>query len=706
MSGREKFASAFEGDIESFPTGNLQPASAPTAAPFEKPRSQANGWAASARFLLVWIYPAALALYLKWYLMADEQGFVREARSMGSHSLSTIDRLVFFRADLIFGGLVVPAALLLAMRWLPVWLKASITFVVSAFSLSLVGVQLFSLELVGRFCSWGMLKIAVGWGMHESGSNVKYLYSAPALLFLLFAAAMLATLIWAVRAAYRVDVVEAPIRWKTAGELYCFALIALVLVSLHSDVLQSPYEESTLLRSVSSLWQAKAIDLPEFFGFQFEQHDHFNVPDFSGNSDAELVEKYRQLSNAPAEPSEGAFFGTERGANVLFFILETTPEEYLPVNGDLGQFPNVAGLRERSFVGERHYTTFPLTRCALFSMFSSWYPIDEPKFVFGPVQNDRPPDFLRLLRSRGYTSAIFSPLKSSGISDDVVFRVLGFENQYYPSSAISDYNGEPSWRQARIAADEATLQLLLQQIKQWNSIGQRFVAAFAPQISHYPYPDNDRDNSPAGLKRRARALLSDQDAWLGEIVNLLRTENQLQNTIIVIVGDHGPRTIEENPALRRGTIDETAFHVPLFIYAPRALKQTHEISWLTSHIDLAPTILDLLGESRNRSVEQGAPIWDAALQQRTTFFFARQMFGADGYFQNGRFYMWHYFSNTVYQSPEAIFSPSGIAALKSRIHLQVTQRILQMAGIEQAWHARFDEPRSDLHSQQANNTGR
>ncbi len=702
MSGREDSASVSKVDIESRHPGNLQPARAPAS--FEKPRYRTNGWTASARFLLLWIYPATLALYLKWYLMADEQGFVREARSMGLHSLTAIDRLVFFRADLLVEGLAVPAVLLLAMRWLPIWLKASITFVVSAACLALVGVQLFSLELVGRFCSWGMLKVAIGWGMHESGSNVKYLYSAPALLFLLFAAAMLATLIWAVRTAGGFQAADAPVRWKTAGELYCFALIALALLSLHSGVPPSPYEKNTLLRSASSLWQAKAIDLPEFFGFQFERDDHFNVPDFSGESDGQLIAQYRQLSNAPAEDTRSTYFETERGANVLFFILETTPEEYLPVNGDLRQFPNIAGLRERSFIGERHYTTFPLTRCALFSIFSSWYPIDEPKFVFGSIQGDRPADFLRLLHSRGYTSAIFSPLRSSGISDGVVFRALGFENQYYPSSAISDYNGEPSWRQARIAADQATLQLLLRQIKQWNSKGQHFVAAFAPQISHYPYPDHGSDNSPTGLKHRARALLSDQDAWLGQIVNLLRTEDQLQNTIIVIVGDHGPRTIEENPALRRGTIDETAFHVPLFIYAPRALKRPQEIPWLTSHIDLAPTILDLLGEDRNRNVEQGSPIWDAALQQRTTFFFARQMFGADGYFQDGRFYMWHYFSNTVYESPQAMFSPADIVGLKSRIHLQVTQRISQIVGIEEAWHARYDEPASDPHSQQANNT--
>jgi hypothetical protein len=651
-----------------------------------------NDWVVAARFLLVWIYPAALSFYLKWYMMANEQGFVREARSMGMHSLSFTDRLIFFRQDFLLIGLVIPTLLFLAYRYLPTKSKALLSGAVSGLSLLIVAVQLFSLKEVGRFCSWAMLEVGLSWGWHESSSNVTYLWSGPVLLLLLCGAGAAVTMAWAVRNAERPVHAFGKSRWKTTGELYCFGLIAAVLLSLHSDVLKSPYRESALVRSATSFWQGTAIDSKEFYGLHFEAQDRLAVPDFSRSSASDLVKLYRQLSDAPATHPDSGYFGSESGASVLFFILETTPEEYLPVNGDFAQFPNIGRLRQSSFIGERHYTTFPMTRCAIFSMFSSWYPIDEPAFVYGSIQNDRPADFLRLLHSRGYVSAVFSPLKSSGISDDVVFRALGFDQQVYPSSAIANYNQDASWRQERVAADTATLQLLLQHIDQWNSKGQKYVAAFVPQIGHYPYPDESSNNSANGLKQRARAVLAVQDAWLGQILSHLQRDGKLQNTMIVVVGDHGLRTIEENPDLRRGTIDENSFQVPLFIYAPRALHSPREIPWLTSHIDIAPTILDLLGENRSRSVEQGSPIWDPALQNRTTFFFARQMFGADGYYSGGQFYMWHYFSDAVYQNHRDLFQPADIVALQSDVHQQVSSTILKMAGIERSWHPKFDAP--------------
>ena len=47
---------------------------------------QANLWVSSARFLAAWLFPALLGFYLKWYMMTEQSGFAREARSMGLRS--------------------------------------------------------------------------------------------------------------------------------------------------------------------------------------------------------------------------------------------------------------------------------------------------------------------------------------------------------------------------------------------------------------------------------------------------------------------------------------------------------------------------------------------------------------------------------------------------------------------------------------------
>lgn len=84
------------------------------------------------------------------------------------------------------------------------------------------------------------------------------------------------------------------------------------------------------------------------------------------------------------------------------------------------------------------------------------------------------------------------------------------------------------------------------------------------------------------------------------------------------------------------------FHVPLNLWAPRVVDSTVAIPWMTLHIDIAPSILDLLGISAGRSLEMGSPMWDARLPARTTYFFAREYLGADGYLREGEAVMLRY----------------------------------------------------------------
>lgn len=651
-----------------------------------------SSWIGSARFVVVWFFPALLEVYLKWYMMVDQGGFGREARSMGLGTLTVFDRLSFFRGDLLFGAFAVPLALFLLNRYLPVRWAALLTGLVCGAFIVLIAVQLFSLKEVGRFSSLNMIAVGLNWGWHEPGSSVQYLISKETLAPLAALLGMAVAMVWAIRNADRSSSRLAREGWRAAGELYLFIVLAAVLFSFKTDTIRGPYHESGFVRSVTSLWKENSVETGEFAGLDLQHSNGLATPDLSYLSKADLIARYRQLSNAPADQPDPKYFGKEKGANVLFFILETTPEKYLPVDGDMKQFPNMAALRARSFVGLRHYTTFPITRAAVFSMFSSWYPIDDPRNAFGSPTWDKTDDFLRRLDADGYKTAVFTPLHAPGVSDESLFTAVGFRQQFFPNSAIASYDGQSSWKQARVAADMDTLHMLEAHLDQWMTHGDKFVAAFFPQIGHSPYPDSSSGNTAEDLQERGRAILAIQDAWLGDIVALLQKHGQLDNTIIVMLGDHGLRTITENPQLRRGTIDDTAFHVPLLIYAPRALDHSQSIPWLTSHIDLVPTILDLLGAKGDRESEQGSAIWNPALAQRKTFFFAKPMFGADGYTSGGQFYMWHYFSDTVYQKPIAEFDASDIVSRQSTVAGDVTSNILTMGALESAWHAKFAPP--------------
>jgi arylsulfatase A-like enzyme len=652
---------------------------------------QASPWVSSARFLVAWLFPAALSLYLKWYMMAEQNGFATEARSMGLRSLNFFECISFFLGELFYGALFIPLILLIVNRYLrPRWsaiLTGALTFVLSL----LLGIQLLSLKEFGRFSSLRMILVGLSWGWHEPGSNAQYLLSGEFLATLLSLIGIVAALAWAVRNAGRASCTRAAFCWKTTGELCIFAVVAVLTLSVKSDAPASPYHQSSMVRAVSSLWKENSVETGEFNGLDLQHSAGLASADLSGLSAADLIARYRQLANAPAPERDPRYFGKEAGANVLFFILETTPEKYLPVAEDLKQFPNFSRLQQNSFVGTRHYTTFPITRSALFSVFSSWYPIDDPGNTFNSPVWDSTHDFLTQLNSAGYKTAVFSPLREPGIPDAALFEALGFSRQFYPEAPLTSYNQSPSWQQERIAADLGTLHVLESQLDQWMKQRQPFAAAFLPQIAHSPYPDGKSGNTAAELQARGQAILQTEDAWLGELMDLLRKDGQLDNTIVVVLGDHGLRALSENPDMRRGTIDETAFHVPLLVYAPRALDHAEKISWLTSHIDLVPTILDLLGAKDNRESEQGTAIWNPALANRTTFFFAKPMFGADGYTSQGQFFMWHYFSGTVYKKTSAEFDPSDIVPCRSSTAQEVTASISAIVALEKAWHRKFSQ---------------
>jgi hypothetical protein len=651
--------------------------------------SDAAAWTRSAHFLAAWIFPAALAFYLKWYLLAGQNGFARVARSQGLSSLNFYQRIGFFRGEIIVGVVAVPIALFLANRFLrPRW-AAPLTLALCLGVTLVLGLQILSLKELGRFSSLKMIGVALRWGWHEPGSNAKYLLSVQALAILLALLGTACAVAWAVCAAKVPGTDVSLAGFKNAAELLLFVAVAALLLSVRSDLPATAYHQSAFTRAFASLRGESGIETGEAASLDMRRAASLVTPDLSGLSAAELIERYRTLANVSAPEIDPRYFGKESGANILFLVLETTPQKYLPVGADLRQFPNFNRLQDRAFVGTRHYTTFPITHSAVFSLFSSWYPIDDPAHAFDSPSWDATGDFLRRLETEGYKTAAFSPLRSPGIPDGALFDAVGFRQQIYPQAALTSFDESGSWQEARVAADEETLHLLESQLNQWMARGDRFAAAFLPQIAHSPYPDHQSGTTAAEMQARGQAILRQEDAWVGELLAVLEKNGQLDNTIIVVLGDHGLRSISENPDLRRGTIDETAFHVPLIIRAPKALDHTEKINWLTSHIDVAPTLLDLLGLKGERDSEQGTAIWNPALAQRATFFFAKPMFGADGYTKNGDFFMWHYFSDTVYQKNSAEFDPSDIVPRRSSTAQTVTRDITMMVALEKAWHRKF-----------------
>lgn len=84
------------------------------------------------------------------------------------------------------------------------------------------------------------------------------------------------------------------------------------------------------------------------------------------------------------------------------------------------------------------------------------------------------------------------------------------------------------------------------------------------------------------------------DTQIGRLIEGLEQHHILDNTLIVFTSDHGESLNEHGIYFtHHGLYDET-IHVPLILRGPR-LPKNKVIKGLVQHIDLVPTILDMLG---------------------------------------------------------------------------------------------------------------
>jgi hypothetical protein len=122
------------------------------------------------------------------------------------------------------------------------------------------------------------------------------------------------------------------------------------------------------------------------------------------------------------------------------------------------------------------------------------------------------------------------------------------------------------------------------------------------------------------------------------------------------------------------------------------MERTERIPYVTSHIDITPSILDLVGISAGREMEQGAPLWDPRLASRQIYFWGNQMQGNDGLYSGGEFYGWNRIADTVYANRRLHFGPADALFGNSPARRYATDSILEMSAIQMAWFRHNQSP--------------
>jgi hypothetical protein len=396
-----------------------------------------------------------------------------------------------------------------------------------------------------------------------------------------------------------------------------------------------------------------------------------------------LEAHYRALTDAPSTASRSHYFGAAKGYNLVIVVLETAPARIVDLTAAIGQFPALARLRSHSFVARAHHTTHPTSEAAFFSLMTSFYGGDLLR-IFGPPI-EWAPSFLHGLRGRGYATFLALPHGALNKEEERMWGAVGIETLRNPAPPAGKLVVWVAPWQDRVNVDRAAREQLIDDVRRSSRASRNFAAIYFPQSSHAPWRDTIEDGVEHSISERGRAVFAHIDSWIGEIVDELDRLGELDRTLILVTGDHGVRTREEDPELPPGKIDAYTFQVPFLLYAPGIVEHTVEIPWLTSHIDVSPTLEALYGIETAPAMAQGAPIWEPALANRTTFFWSGKFHGATGFYRAGKFTMWNRFYDEAFESSSLSFVGVPAAPPDSALYEGTVTQIQETEAINRQW---------------------
>ena len=140
-------------------------------------------------------------------------------------------------------------------------------------------------------------------------------------------------------------------------------------------------------------------------------------------------------------------------------------------------------------------------------------------------------------------------------------------------------------------------------------------------MTHYPYfaGAHSRQFGPEeNLFNRYLNALHSSDLAFGTLAEWLERERWLDDTLIVVVGDHGEAFGRHDQLSHGNKIYEENTHVPLLLIKPGTFNGQHYPT-VGGLVDIAPTITDLLGEPAP-DTWQGRSLFASNRPDRTYFF--------------------------------------------------------------------------------------
>lgn len=308
-----------------------------------------------------------------------------------------------------------------------------------------------------------------------------------------------------------------------------------------------------------------------------------------------VLHPYAPEVTVPAEQIESLRSG--RRPNVLVLVLESTRFDI--VHGQnprlRASVPNMWALINRGSWARTAYSAFPHTTKSLFSILCGRLPTMQATF-FEIGSNPFPQCMPRVMRESGYDTYYAQSALGAFERRPYFIHQLGYET----FESWETVGGAPT---GYLSSDDRSLGPAFASWLESKDADRPFLATLLTSGPHHPYslsPEQEatlasRGIDPDALSPAARyaKLVEFEDELLGALTKTLEKTNKLDDTIIVLVGDHGEGFGGHGIQQHDNNFYQEGIHVPFVLAGPGVPAQA--IEGTVSLTDVVPTLYDLIG---------------------------------------------------------------------------------------------------------------
>lgn len=276
--------------------------------------------------------------------------------------------------------------------------------------------------------------------------------------------------------------------------------------------------------------------------------------------------------------------GSSPRPNLLLITLDTTRADHLGCYGAKGvQTPVLDGLAAKGARFDEAHAHVPLTLPSHANILTGDLPSTLNLRVNGMKLKEGPQTLATILKARGYWTGAFV---SAVILERERGLARGFTTYDDHMTQPPRTGGPPEERPA-----EETTRVALEAASKVKGPFFLWVHYYDP---HYEYRSPEPYASRFA-KSPYDGEIAYMDASIGRLLDGLKAQGKMSDTLLVVAGDHGEGLGEHGEQQHGVFLYEYAMHVPLVMTWEGHIKPGAAIPDLVGLSDVAPTVLDFLG---------------------------------------------------------------------------------------------------------------